>query len=120
MAAEAQLDVDALYGALDQKRKRLDISWRQVAVAAAVSPSTFTRMKDGKRPDVDSFARLVEWLGVSADKFLLPVQGRRTKKPPETMSEISAFLRASKDLSPRSVEALEDIIRAAYERLRNE
>lgn len=117
---DAQLDVDALMGALDQKRKRLNFSWRQVAAAADVSPSTFTRMTHGKRPDVDSFARLVEWLGVSADRFLLPVRARSGKKKPEVLSEISAFLRASKDLSPKSVEALEDIIRAAYERLRQE
>lgn len=118
--AEAQLDVDALYGALDQKRQRQKLSWRQVAAEAGVSPSTFSRMTQGKRPDVDSFARLVNWLGVSADRFLLPDQGRRGKKSGEVLSEISAFLRASKDLSPKSVEALEDIIRAAYEHLKAE
>ena len=117
---DAQLDVDALYGALDQKRQRLKLSWRQVASAANVSASTFSRMTQGKRPDVDSFARLVSWLGVSADRFLLPDQGRRGKKSGEVLSEISAFLRASKELTPKSVTALEDIIRAAYERLRTE
>lgn len=118
-AAEAHLDVAALYAALDQKRRKLGLSWRQLAKSAGVSPSTLTRMGQGKRPDVDSFAGLISWLEVSAEKFLRSSKepGRR-RRTPEVMSEISALLRADRQLSSASAQALEEIVRAAYERLK--
>ena len=96
---EAHLDVEALYAALDAQRKSKKLSWRQLAAQVDTSPSTLTRMARGKRPDVDSFAALVEWLGVSADQFLRPAQPSPTKKKAEPMAMISTYLRASKDLS---------------------
>ncbi len=115
---EAHLDVEALYAALDAQRKSKKLSWRQLAAQVDTSPSTLTRMARGKRPDVDSFAALVEWLGVSADQFLRPAQPSPTKKKAEPMAMISTYLRASKDLDKKSIEALEDIIRAAYRSLK--
>ena len=110
------LDVAGLYAALDEKRKSEDISWRQLARAAGISPSTLTRMAQGRRPDVDSFGALTRWLGQPADVFL----ARRSCAPPEPepFAVISTLLRARRDLSTESAEALEDIIRVAYERLR--
>jgi len=51
-----RLDVQALYDALDQQRRSKKLSWRQLAGEAGVSPSTLSRMTQGKRPDVDSLA----------------------------------------------------------------
>lgn len=114
--ADARLDVAALYAALDQKRQSMAVSWRHVAREAGVSPSTLIRMGQGKRPDVDGLAVLLHWLGMPAESFL------RTGEPPrerDTMAVISSHLRASKELSPASADALERIIRASYEGLRN-
>jgi transcriptional regulator with XRE-family HTH domain len=116
---EAHLDVEALYKALDARRKSRELSWRDVAREAGVSPSTLTRMAQGKRPDVDGFAALVTWLGVSADSYLRPSLRAKdkSKKAPDTMAMISTFLRANKDLDKKSVDALEDILQAAWRRL---
>ncbi len=108
----AQLDVAALYRALDIKRASKALSWRQVASQAGVSPSTLTRMGQGKRPDVDSFAGLVRWLGVPSDEFLTGTSARPPRQNAVTV--LSTHLRASKELSPKSARALEDIIKAAY------
>lgn len=116
--SEAHLDVDALYAALDAQRKSKDLSWRQLAKEVGISPSTLTRMAQGKRPDVDSFAALVRWLGVPADEFLRSESGKPSRKVAEPMAMISTYLRASKDLDKKSIEALEDIIRAAYRSLK--
>jgi transcriptional regulator with XRE-family HTH domain len=115
---EAHLDVERLYAALDQQRRVKDLSWRQLAAAVDISPSTFTRMREGKRPDVDSFASLVEWLGVPAERFLQTAHRAATKKEQPTMAMIATYLRADKNLTKKSAEALEDIIRAAYERMK--
>src|SRR5437879_3682384 len=104
---EARLDVDALYAALDARRRSKGLSWREVAREAGVSPSTLTRMAQGKRPDVNGFAALVSWLGMSADEFLTALHPAKTKKA-DTMAMISTHLRASKELDKKSVEALED------------
>lgn len=114
---EAQLDVPALYAALDARRKSQKLSWRDVAGQAKVSPSTLTRLGQGKRPDVDGFAALVHWLGVSPDNFLRGPSGSK-KAQPELMTVISTHLRARRELTAASAKALEDIIRAAYERFR--
>lgn len=108
------LDVPALYAALDAARRSKKISWRDLAASAGVSASTLSRMAIGKRPDVDSYAKLVTWLGVSAQAFIRPPQ----EDQPEMMAVLSSHLRARRDLSPESAAALEEIVRAAYENLR--
>ena len=113
--AETWVDAGALYAALDQKRQAGAQSWRDLAAELGLSPSTFTRMAQGHRPDVDTFAALVRWLGVPAEAFI------RSSTPalpePEPMAMISAYLRSSRTLRPEDAEALEDIIQAAYRRL---
>lgn len=115
---EAQLDVERLFAALDAHRKSKDLSWRQLAAAVQISPSTFTRMREGKRPDVDSFAALVEWLDIPADKFLRSARRSAQKGEQPTIAMIATYLRADRHLTKKSAEALEDIILAAYEQLK--
>ena len=119
---EPRLDVRALYAALDHARRSKHMSWRAVAGEAGVSPSTLTRLGQLKRPDVDSFGALVHWLGIDAGKFLreLPGKASTAEEDSEPIAMISTFLRARRDLSPESAEALEDIVRAAYNSLREE
>lgn len=117
--ADSQLDVEALYAALDARRRSLELSWRQAASKAGVSPSTLTRLGQGKRPDVDGFAALVHWLEVPAERFLRG-GSKAGRSRPELLTVISTHLRASKELTPKSARALEDIFRAAYERLKDE
>ncbi len=109
------LDVGRLYSALDSKRKSSGISWRQLAKEAGVSPSTITRMKDNKRPDVDGFAALVQWLGMPADAFL-PSSPKKVQADPA--AEIMTYLRAKRELEPASVDAIQDLIQAACKLLK--
>lgn len=115
--AEPALDVSALYEALDERRRSREISWRYLAKEAGISPSTLTRMAQGRRPDVDSFAALTSWLGQPADLFLGRMQALADGDQ-EPLAVISGLLRARKDLSAESVDAIEDIVRAAYDRFR--
>ena len=113
--AAPHLDVPALYAALDAARRSQKLSWRELAAAAGVSPSTLSRMAIGKRPDVDSYAKLVTWLGVPAQDFIRPTP----ENEPEMLAVLSSHLRARRDLSPESAAALEEIVRAAYDNLRD-
>jgi transcriptional regulator with XRE-family HTH domain len=115
---DARLNVKALYGALDAQRKGRDLSWRQVAKEAEVSPSTFSRLANGYRPDVDAFAKLVQWLGVPAEKFFT-ARGADSAEP-DLVTELAPLLRARQDLSETDVAYLEELIGAAMRRFRAE
>lgn len=112
------VNVKVLYEVLDLERRQEGLTWRQLAKATQTSPSTFTRIAQGHRPDVDTFMRLCSWLGVSAEEFKRDSELGETRE--DNLAVISAHLRASKDLSPKSAEAIDEIVRAAYERFREE
>ena len=113
----AAVDVDALYAALDQKRKQEELSWRGLAEITGTSASTFTRMAQGHRPDVETFLTLCAWLGVPAEQF---TRGNGFEEDRDnTLATVTAIFRASPKLSPESARAMEEITRAAYERLKD-
>ncbi len=110
------VDVEALYGALNDKRERQGISWRELAGALEVSPSSFTRMAQGQRPDIDTFTTLLEWLGMPASGYTLPRPLASSTKPEadEPLVEITSLLRSSRSIKRDQAEALNSIITAAF------
>jgi transcriptional regulator with XRE-family HTH domain len=111
----ARYDASGFYAALDAQRIAKGMNWKEVAAAAGVSASTLTRMAQGKRPDVDSLAALATWSGVSVDDYFTP---NRKPQRVSALATITAHLRADPNLTPESASAIEDIVKAAYERLR--
>lgn len=117
----AAVDVQALYEALDTKRKAKGISWREAAEAIEVSASTLTRMGQGASPDVEGFAKMVGWLGVTANDFFIGKAAESSKRAApkdDLVVVVSRHLRASKELDAASAKALENIIQAAYTQMK--
>lgn len=112
---ETTVDIAALYAAADRKRQAAGLSWRGLAAALKITPSTFTRMAQGLKPDVDTFATLVHWLGMRQEEFLRPAPTGREDADP--MAMISSYLRSAKNVTQEQAEALEDIISAAFRHL---
>jgi transcriptional regulator with XRE-family HTH domain len=56
------LDVPELYRRLDARRRERGLTWRQIAEQLDVSPSMFSRLADGNRPDADALVSLLVWL----------------------------------------------------------
>lgn len=56
------LDVEELYRRLDSRRQQRGLTWRQLADTVDVSPSMFSRLHDGGRPDADALVSLLVWL----------------------------------------------------------
>lgn len=110
-------DVEGFYQALDATRQSRDLSWRVVAHEAGISPSTLTRMAQGKRPDVDSLAKLTVWSGLKTDDF---VRSSRARPEVEPIAMISTLLRSDKHLSEDSAAALDELVKLAYRRLRRD
>lgn len=108
-------DSDAFHAALDGVRRAQKLNWKEVAAASGVSASTLTRMAQGKRPDVDGLAALVAWSGLDADDFVRSDDLRRQAEP---LAMISTYLRSDRNLSPEAARALDELVKATYERLR--
>ncbi len=115
-STRGRFDAEAFYSALDAERKGRDQTWKQVASESRVSASTLTRMAQGRRPDVDSLAALVAWSGLSADDFVRDMQTRPTPQP---LAQISTYLKSDPYLTPEAADALDELVKAMYERMRN-
>jgi transcriptional regulator with XRE-family HTH domain len=105
-----RVNVPALYASLNAEKERRGLSWRQLAGELDLSPSTFTRMANGHRPDVDAFAALVRWLGHPAETF---IDAERDGAEPDLVASLAPLLRARKDLSEDDAKHLEELFRAA-------
>jgi transcriptional regulator with XRE-family HTH domain len=108
-------DAMGFYQALDATRKARAVTWRQVAKEAGVTASTLTRMAQGKRPDVDGLAALTTWSGLKADHF---VRSEEKPAPAEPLAMISTYLRSDPNLTAEAATALDELVKAAYGRLR--
>lgn len=117
--SEDAIDASAIHAVLDKERRSRDMSWRQVAREAGVSPSTLSRMAQGHTPAAEGLVRLADWAGFSVDELL----GRSADRLAADVSPptaISSYLRTRKELDPEGVEAIEAIVQAAYEKLQKD
>src|SRR5258708_40131193 len=115
--AEKRATCDAVMfcEAIDRTRQARRLTWRQVATGAAVSASTLTRMAQGKRPDVDSLAALAAWAALDSGVFMRPASEQPGRTEPLAM--ISTYLRSDPNLSDEAATALDELIKATYQRL---
>src|SRR4051812_26867405 len=110
-------DTKALYAALDSHRDAKGMNWKEVAEQTGVNASTLTRMAQGKLPDAKGLAALFQWSGFTADEFMRGTSAGKRNEP-ETLAKITAVLRADKTLSKESASAIEQILKAAYNRFK--
>jgi transcriptional regulator with XRE-family HTH domain len=108
-------DGDAFYRALEATVTARSKTWKEVAAETGISASTLARMAKGRRPDAASLAALSAWARLNPSDF---VRAAYKPKRPEALSQISTLLRADPNLDAQSAEAVDAIVRAAYERLR--
>lgn len=108
-------DGDAFYRSLEVTVQTRGVTWKQVSSDTGVSASTLTRMAQGRRPDAASLAALSAWAGLNPSDF---VEASYKAPRAESMTQISALLRSDPNLDSQSAEAVEAIVRAAYERMK--
>jgi hypothetical protein len=66
------VDLESLYLALDEKRRREGKTWRQLTRELDLGPTRFSWMAEGGRINVDTFVTLLAWLEVDAERFVRP------------------------------------------------
>lgn len=119
---ESLINTIELGRAIKRRREELDLSLRDVADVTQVSASTLSRIENGTgKPDADNIARITNWLDMPVDR-VLKMQGGNANAiepviyyPHEATPEIvEAHLRADKNLSPETANALSELFRVAY------
>lgn len=117
--AKTKIDTDRLFAVLEARTNDENLSWRQAALQIGVSPSLLSRLKYGQRPDLDGYASIVHWLGMSADAFI-EVQTADVEPARESslITEISAAIRKRRDLTDADKTYLEEVMRASLEHVR--
>jgi cyanate lyase len=66
-----RFDAKALHKALDEQRKRRDMSWADVSKEIGVSASTLRRTNAGGRMEVDGMLAMVYWLNEKVETFVI-------------------------------------------------
>lgn len=112
----ATFDADAFNAAVEATRKARGLTRRQAATEAGISPSTLTRLDQGKSVDMANFAALVGWLGVGADTFInrAASEAVRTAEP---LAAAVLVLREDPRVSPHAADVIERVLATVYEAL---
>ncbi|HEV7797863.1 MAG TPA: helix-turn-helix transcriptional regulator [Pyrinomonadaceae bacterium] len=127
--SKSLINTEELGRAIRRRREELVLSLRDVADQTSVSASTLSRIENGTgKPDADNIARLTSWLDMPLERILGrgPQDTNDTKAviyyPHESTPEIvEAHLRADRNLSPETADALSQLFRVAYSQFsRNE
>ncbi|MEM7759611.1 MAG: helix-turn-helix domain-containing protein [Cyanobacteria bacterium P01_A01_bin.40] len=79
-----------------------------------VSPSTISRVENGKTPDMDTFLALCDWLEIPPAEL---INSTKEKNESDTPEAIAIQLRADKNLEPAIADALASLVKAAYKDL---
>lgn len=108
-----RLDVESLIAALNAEREGRGLSWRKLAQEAGVSPSSLTRMQQGKLPDVNTFTALTHWLRMPAEQFMAS-GAKRESAEPNPMAVVSTLLRGKREMTPEALKALDELVQAAF------
>ncbi len=120
--ARARFDGEGFFAALDAQRLAKGMTWRQVAQASGVSASTLTRMSQGKLPDANGLVALGAWASLDPAKFVQDTEVTDSGSPqasePEPLAMISTYLRSDRNLSAEGAAALDELVKATYQRLR--
>jgi transcriptional regulator with XRE-family HTH domain len=106
--------------AIKRRREETGQSLRDVADVTSVSASTLSRIENGTgKPDADNIARLTSWLDMPIDRVMNKSAAADVEPviyyPHEATPEIvEAHLRADKNLTPETANALSELFRVAY------
>lgn len=97
---------------LARRRAELKLSVREAAADADVPVATFSRVENGRMPDLGTFQKLVAWMGVSPDTFFEP-----STAAVSTPAAIAEHLRADPALDPEAAARIASLVEEMYANL---
>ena len=117
--SKGKFDSRLFYKSLDSVRLSKKLNWKEVAGEAGVQASTLTRMSQGKRPDVDTMAVLAGWSGLNPGDFIVSEYDATQEALGNTyLATITSSLHKDPNLDEASSQAIEILVKTAYEQMR--
>ena len=113
MTQRLHFDFTAFYRALSDTVAARGTNWKAVSEQTGVSQSTLSRMSKGRQPDAASLTALCAWSGINPVDFTAA-----PKHDSEPVAMVSRLLRADPNLDDERADALEAIIKTAYDSLK--
>ncbi|MDS0133209.1 MULTISPECIES: helix-turn-helix transcriptional regulator [unclassified Amycolatopsis] len=108
------IDIETLGRLVKEERERRGrLSLRAAAEQAEVPFNTLARVEKGDLPDLANFRRIVEWLGLSPERFFQPPKVR-TQTTPELIAQ---HLADDPNLTPAAADRIAGLVRDLYETL---
>lgn len=101
------------------KERRGSRGIREVAAVIGISPATLSRIETGKQPDLGTFSKVCQWLGLDAGEVLgcaLP----RSSAQGYSLGSSAAHFRADKAMSPDTARHLSELILSVQRAIENE
>jgi len=102
------------------KRREADLGVREAATDCGISAATLSRLERGinpQLPDASTLTKLAKWLGTTVNDLLVHKEtNSETELPEHTTPElVEVHLRADKNLTPDTADALSKMFRQLYE-----
>lgn len=112
----ANLDLDALGQTLQLRRQIEGLSREALAATLGIAESEVLTLESGKDPHATTAIRVVQWLQVDLDDYLLEPEDSDSQSAEH--ATVAAFLRSDRAMKPESAEAIEAVLQAAYQRFK--
>jgi transcriptional regulator with XRE-family HTH domain len=107
------VDIDQLGNLIRKRRKKLGLNLRDVAAETEVSFNTLSRVERGQVPDLNTFRKLITWLGLEPARFF-ELSRTRFESTPEIVAE---HLRNDPFLPKQAAERIAGIVEDLYSEL---
>ena len=112
--SEIFFDAEAFFKAVESTVLARGLKWKDVSEQTGVSTSTLSRMAQGRGPDAASQAKLAAWSNINPADY---TNVRSPHSAPEPLARLTSQLRRDPKLTREAADALEEVIKATYERL---
>jgi transcriptional regulator with XRE-family HTH domain len=110
-----KLNTDLLASAIKSKRGKTGLRDAAIEIGG-ISPATLSRIELGNLPDVETFIKICNWLGVPADTF---IAGSKTSKPDLSEKDKIVYqLRSSRELDSQTISAMVAMVDVAFTKVK--
>lgn len=116
------VDVERLGQRLRRVRAQRGLTLERLFSETGVSVATISRIERGGSKEIEAgtLVSLCKWMGVRPEEFRLGAEPPKLpgrKAAASTPEAVELYLRADKNLEPRTAALLAEMFRAAYEKL---
>jgi len=110
-----RLDFQSLNDAIDLRRSELGLTWEQLGEVLAANVDELHALNESTHMGL--VFRAIDWTGLDIDDFLVEAESAAQREQTTGRAErVAAFLRADRELKPESADAIEAVLKAAYDR----